>query len=41
MTPSKMTGLNLSSGSMTAQKVDLDKLEKAAEEHTNGVNGHS
>lgn len=40
--PSKMTGLNIVQGAAAAPKVDLEKLERAAEgAQPNGVNGHS
>ena len=41
MTPSKM-GMSSGSESVTARRVDLDMLEKKAEEHSNSMaNGHS
>ena len=40
MTPSKMNIVQ-SRDSVTAKKVDLDLLEKKAEEQSNGINGHS
>ena len=39
-TPSKMNMIQ-SSDSVKTKKVDLDLLEKKAEEHSNGLNGHT
>ena len=40
LSPSKMNMMS-SAGNIKAKKVDLDLLERKAEEHANGLNGHA